>query len=171
LIGELEREGKKSAPLTSYKADVERAHTYYVAAVDGFDDAQNAIAPPALKADLSRLHAQLLARQGMHAEAAVAAELVRAKAPNDAINLIAVARVYGLCVAAVTGDASDLRNHYARAGIAALRQSLRINPALAKGTPLEPDIHPLFDHPAWAELVSEVVRPALTRPSSPAATS
>jgi tRNA A-37 threonylcarbamoyl transferase component Bud32/tetratricopeptide (TPR) repeat protein len=168
VFRDLAREQRPSPPsLSLWKSQIEANLRAYQAAARGLSQADVARAPAGLRLGLIQFRALRLAREGKHVEAAALAESFRLLAPNDVLNQVQIARVYGLCVAALkrergtpSTDDSALRDQYVRAAFAALRRCAELYPAVYVGSPLEPDLHPLFDQPGFAELVKDVIQPA-----------
>jgi tetratricopeptide (TPR) repeat protein len=136
----------------NWRRDMTADRAVYVAADGGTGDVAVILKhPPNVAAGVLRLRALELSRRGRFDELAATAEELRRLGPKDARILGAVAHCYCFGVRAAGADPA-LRKRHTDAALAALREALRLDPALAKKLDEDPILAPLRDLPEFQAL-------------------
>ncbi len=152
----------------------------YQAAARGLGlDSQAAPAPdlPPILQDWWKLFRGMgLVRRGRHAEAAAEIRDVLSHEPKDALKSLRVGRIFALCADAVapgkpddalTPDQRRLRQAYINSALDAVRQTLRLSPAMAFDTFAEPDFDLLRRRGDLAAFVRELGQEASPKAPAP----
>jgi serine/threonine-protein kinase len=149
----LEADGKFTGSFhQTWRKDAAADQAVYAAADRGTGDVSAILKhPPDVAAGVLRLRALELSRRGRLDDMAATAEELRRLGPKDVRILAAVAHCYCFGVRAAGADEA-LRKRHADAALAALREMLRIDPALAAKLDQDPVLAPLRGFPEYREL-------------------
>jgi tetratricopeptide (TPR) repeat protein len=147
----LAAEGKLAEFHKEWRKTTAGSRAVYTAAAQGTDDMAAILKhPPLVAGGVLRLRAWELSRHGRLDEIPATAEALRRLGPNNALALGAVAHCYCFGVRTATDDKH--RKRFADAALAALRETIRIDPTVAARLYDDPVLVPLRESPEFAAL-------------------
>jgi tetratricopeptide (TPR) repeat protein len=154
IFEHLAKPGKRLSPaLEHWKKVCLRNAAVDAIAARGLEDTTKLLAQTAdLVPDLLRLRGLSLARRHLYREASDTAEQLKKTEPAEALNHMAIARIYALCA---QGPDPAQKQRYLDLAADAFQEALRRSRALGQGQPLEPDLVALREHPKFRAAISQ----------------